>query len=124
MRERTKNMKRCVEEAGRCELCGSRRSLEAHHIIPVAIQDIDSPDNLICVCESCHSKLTPRSLLTQIGLNKACCKTYGDIMRWNLRKFCSQNDFKVDMHDLLDWLYDKAFPQLDAIEYPLNHERE
>lgn len=118
MREQTKNMKRCVEEAGRCELCGSRRSLEAHHIIPVAIQDIDSPENLICVCGSCHSKLTPRSLLTKIGLNKARCETYGDVLRWDLRKFCSQNNFEVDIHELLDWLYDKAFPQLDAIKYP------
>ena len=64
-------MREVVEEAGRCELCGSRRNLEAHHIIPYCIYKQETKDNLICVCRSCHLKLTPHSLLTKYGIQKA-----------------------------------------------------
>ena len=72
-------MKRIVEEAGECELCGSRRGLEAHHIIPKVCGGDESEDNLICVCRKCHSLLTPRSLLCKIGMRKNCAlKEYND----------------------------------------------
>lgn len=65
----SKIMEKVVEEAGRCELCGSRRGLEAHHIIPTVCGGYDSEENLLCVCKSCHSKLTPTSILTSIGIH-------------------------------------------------------
>ena len=63
-------MTQIVEEAGKCELCGSRRGLEAHHIIPLVCGGEDVEDNLICVCQCCHTLLTPRSLLTKLGIKK------------------------------------------------------
>lgn len=67
--------KKLIEEVGRCELCGSRRGLEVHHIVPhvIAIHgvDFDCEDNLLVVCSNCHSRLTPRKFLTSIGVRKA-----------------------------------------------------
>lgn len=70
-RTTTPLMKEIVERAKRCELCGSTKSLEAHHIIPVCCGGEDCEDNLICVCYRCHCLLTPRRLLTKIGIEKA-----------------------------------------------------
>lgn len=67
--------KRLIDEIGRCELCGSKRGLEVHHIVPKVMTirgvDMDNEDNLLVVCSTCHSKLTPRKFLTQIGVRKA-----------------------------------------------------
>lgn len=52
----------------RCELCGSPKKLEIHHIIPLCVGGEDVLDNWICVCKSCHSKLTPTGQLSRIGL--------------------------------------------------------
>ena len=64
-----------VEAGHKCELCGSTRNIEIHHIIPRCCQidgvDIDDKDNLIAVCNSCHGKLTPKRMLTKYGLEKA-----------------------------------------------------
>lgn len=70
-RTQTANMKKIVSDAGRCELCGSKRDLQAHHIIPYSLFPSDDEDNIICVCKGCHAKLTPTSLLTKVGLNNA-----------------------------------------------------
>lgn len=63
-----------IAEIGKCELCGSRRNLELHHCIPMVCEnewiDLDVEDNWIVVCGSCHSKLTPRKLLTRYGISK------------------------------------------------------
>ena len=67
-RKHSMAMDKVVEEAGRCELCGSRRGLEAHHIIPIVCGGDDSYDNLICVCQCCHARLTPRRILTKLGI--------------------------------------------------------
>ena len=69
-RERSVKMVQCVEEAQKCELCGSKRGLEAHHIIPLSLGGDDSVDNLICVCVACHSRLTPRKILTKNGMER------------------------------------------------------
>ena len=63
--------KHVIEEAGRCELCGSKRNLEAHHIVPIVCGGPDEYDNLLCVCGRCHSLLTPKKTLTKIGLRLA-----------------------------------------------------
>lgn len=55
----------------RCELCGSKKVLEAHHIIPVVCGGSDNDENLIAICSACHSKLTPRSELTKYGIQLA-----------------------------------------------------
>ena len=69
-RQHTKIMTTVVNDAGRCELCGSKRGLESHHIIPKVCGGDDSEENLICVCQRCHTILTPRALLTKLGLKK------------------------------------------------------
>lgn len=55
----------------RCELCGSMRNLEVHHIIPLVIEieeiDLNCEENLLVVCKKCHAMLTPHRLLTKIG---------------------------------------------------------
>lgn len=57
-----------IREIGQCELCGSHRELQAHHIIPIVLGGDDSYENLLCVCKKCHSLLTPHKLLTKIGI--------------------------------------------------------
>lgn len=63
------------EAGGRCELCGSSRNLEVHHLVPrvCAIEkvDINEKDNLIVVCGACHAKLTNKGFLTKYGIRKA-----------------------------------------------------
>lgn len=62
--------RRLIEEAGKCELCGSRRGLDIHHIIPRVCGGPDLEENLIVVCAGCHGKLTPKTLLTKYGQHK------------------------------------------------------
>ena len=60
-----------IEEAGaKCELCGSRRGLDVHHIIPRVCGGPDLSENLIVACAGCHGKLTPKGLLTKYGQHK------------------------------------------------------
>lgn len=75
-RLRKRQMTNYLNEATECELCGSRRNLELHHIIPISLQslidtDIDTKENWIVVCHRCHASLTPKGLLVRIGLEKA-----------------------------------------------------
>lgn len=60
-----------LQEHSCCELCGNKRNLEVHHIIPVVCGGSDCVDNLIVICSVCHAKLTPRKELTKIGLQNA-----------------------------------------------------
>ena len=53
----------------RCELCGSTKGLEVHHILPICAGGSDTEDNYIALCFSCHAKLTPRSQLIRVGMN-------------------------------------------------------
>ena len=63
-----------IREIGCCELCGDKRNLEVHHIIPQVAKidglDIDDLDNLIVVCGKCHNRLTPRRYLQKYGIAK------------------------------------------------------
>lgn len=73
----TKEQKDFVKSIGKCELCGSKRNLELHHIIPMVCQhdheiDLDVEDNWIVLCGSCHAKLTPKKMLTKYGISN--CK--------------------------------------------------
>lgn len=77
-RTQTEPMKQILREAKRCELCGSSRTLEAHHIIPLVCGGPDSLDNLVAVCGKCHAILTPRSALCKMGIEQA---KYGSSLR-------------------------------------------
>jgi len=54
----------------RCELCGSSRGLEVHHIVPISLGGPDERDNMILLCQRCHGMLTPKSILTRLGIKR------------------------------------------------------
>ena len=61
-------MRELAKEHDKCELCGDKRNLEVHHIIPVCCWGSESTDNLIVLCGSCHAKLSPKSELVRAGI--------------------------------------------------------
>lgn len=71
----TSEKQKFIDEIGRCELCGSRRNLQLHHMIPLVCEnefiDLDVEDNWLCVCSACHAKLTPKNLLCKYGISNA-----------------------------------------------------
>jgi hypothetical protein len=40
-----------------CQLCGSNKKLNAHHIIPWRVEHNDKMSNLITLCDSCHGRV-------------------------------------------------------------------
>ena len=70
-RHQTTAMVEVMNNNTKCELCGSPRDLQAHHIIPVICGGPDTIENILCVCRKCHVLLTPTSLLTKIALSKS-----------------------------------------------------
>lgn len=60
-------VRKLLKEHPQCELCGDKRNLEVHHIVPVCCGGSNDVNNLIVVCGVCHSKLTPKRELTKIG---------------------------------------------------------
>ena len=111
-RVQTANMRKIMEQNDKCELCGSRRSLEAHHIIPIAFGGGDSLDNLICVCNSCHAKLTPRKLLIRRGIEKSQWE-YNFWKHFN--DLCDENN-GIDIHDIFDYCEQTLFPFIRSLE--------
>jgi hypothetical protein len=50
--------KRVLHEAGyKCgnPVCRSILTLDIHHLVPVAVQGKDDPDNLLALCPNCHA---------------------------------------------------------------------
>lgn len=92
-RLQTEPMKQVIKEARCCELCGSSRTLEAHHIIPLVCGGPDSLDNLIAVCGKCHSILTPRSVLCKMGIEQA---KYGSSLNRIIMTFYKRIDNLLD----------------------------
>lgn len=96
----------CLTRANnKCELCGSQRKLEVHHIIPIVANGDDDKDNLIVLCEKCHGILTPKSYLTRYGQKKKTlayavtkelleCDCYEDAYL-TLLNFCVENYWSV-----------------------------
>lgn len=41
-----------------CANCGARENLEWHHMIPAFLGGTAEPENMICLCEECHSAVT------------------------------------------------------------------
>ena len=66
----TQEHKKYLKNFARCELCGSPKSLELHHIIPITFGGPDVMDNWIAICHGCHAKLTPKRLLVNKGIAK------------------------------------------------------
>lgn len=64
----TREHKKYLKEFSRCELCGSPKALELHHIIPTTFGGPNVIDNWIAICHGCHAKLTPRSILIKHGM--------------------------------------------------------
>lgn len=111
-RAQTANMKQVREQNDKCELCGSQRSLEVHHIIPVAFGGDDSLDNLICVCNSCHGKLTPRKLLIRRGIEKK----QWEVDFWkHFMNMCDDNN-PPDTCDVFDYCEHTLFPLFRAMK--------
>ena len=69
-RRQTAAMRAVLKKTDRCELCGSWRDLQVHHIIPEAFGGPDIEENLIVVCGGCHGRLTPKGLLSSMGIEK------------------------------------------------------
>lgn len=56
---RVRKWKREVLKAGRCEKCGSRKNLEAHHIVHWSVYPKGRVDvkNGMCLCDECHAQV-------------------------------------------------------------------
>lgn len=118
----TIDQKKFCNEIGKCELCGSRRNLEVHHMIPMVCEPLDSmmmpksgpikldvEDNWIVLCSACHSRLTPKKLLTRLGIYRKRMVSY---------KYYVYNDFCEYIEDCLT-KFDRveARDYFDAIEH-------
>ena len=70
-----KRMSAYTSEHPSCELCGSSKGVECHHILPMCLEgygvDFDVESNYISVCRKCHALLTPKDLLSKYGVEKS-----------------------------------------------------
>lgn len=119
----TTEQKKYIEDVGHCELCGSKKSLELHHIIPMVCEppehlnvlkhpiNLDTEDNWICVCGSCHAKLTPKNLLVKYGMNNS--KLQNNAIETRARVYETFCDYVMKHNDgwygVNDWF--------DAVQY-------
>lgn len=96
MKKRDQSLvRRMLQENQTCELCNRTSGLDVHHIIPLSCTlgsvNLDTEENMIVLCQRCHSRLTSRRLLTMLGVEKT----------------------KFDAHLLLDF-YEKIQPEVDG----------
>jgi len=65
----TKARKRHLEKNPRCEVCGSKKALEVHHVIPFSIApDLElDPSNFISLCENKKYGINCHLLLGHLG---------------------------------------------------------
>ncbi len=99
------------------------RGGETHHIIPLAIakrypeldEALNSPDNMIYLCSGCHNLLTPKSLLTKIGIAnvKNPNREKNIAFYTELNNMTSEGN-KITAEDVMD-VFDKHFLK-DEIE--------
>ena len=101
-------MRQLLSETNKCELCGNRRGLEVHHIIPRVAGGPDEIDNMIVVCSSCHAKLTPRSALAKYGIRAV---RYRNVVEEIATEFYRAVDKEIDIgfsvRDVLD-IFDRV----------------
>lgn len=76
-----------------CELCGDTRNLEVHHIIPLSVGGPDIEDNMRVICGKCHAMLTPKSVLTKLGIQRVKKEV-------KMREFYEKLDALIDVDDL------------------------
>lgn len=121
--------KQLLREHSCCELCGDKRNLEVHHIIPVVCGGSDNINNLIVVCGVCHSKLTPKGELSKIGINKL---RVGDTLRrMELRYYELAGELMFEEDEFgekhltgIDWpdVFDELIKEFRNREKRLKHE--
>lgn len=96
---------------GECTLCGRVAYLETHHIIPRACEtpnlNINDPSNLIDICNVCHTKLTPTSLLTKYGMSKPSFAR----MRLSFYAKLMAHDGNISAKDVVN-IFDDCFSDL------------
>lgn len=72
--ERDPQWAKMVKERAKftCERCGSKENLEAHHEIPVKVDQslVNDEDNGICLCHDCHKKAHAEEGCTLADLRK------------------------------------------------------
>ena len=110
----TEAMRKVMKENDRCELCGSTRELEAHHIIPRVLGGRDVPENILCVCKKCHCLLTPKSELTKIGQHKSDGASFAAQFYRHFEELTKYGErFTID--DVFDYLDTNTFPFVEQI---------
>lgn len=101
-------VERLKTQAGACELCGSRRNLDVHHIIPVVYGGTDEEDNLIVVCKHCHGALTPQRTLTRKGIEDQQKRNQiVNLMVWYYEQIDPDNWDVDNWFDLADAFFDR-----------------
>lgn len=87
-----------------CELCGDTRNLEVHHIIPLSVGGPDIEDNMIVVCYKCHALLTPKSVLTKLGIQRVKDNNQKIIkqVKDNTQKMLNKNQKMIEFYECLD----------------------
>lgn len=65
-----------IRSAGKCEICGSREHLHAHHIVPweYSIKGRFDPNNGQCLCKDCHKMMHNDILWLEYMQKKLCQK--------------------------------------------------
>ena len=101
----TQEHKKYLKEFSRCELCGSPKKLELHHIIPKSFGGPDVMDNWIAICSGCHAKLTPRSILIKQGMYSQN-QPVMDFQRAMLKDLEEAKENEDYFHPDFDWAYD------------------
>lgn len=108
--------KKLIERVGACELCGNTRNLEVHHIIPLMFQtpavNLDVEDNMLVVCKKCHGLLTPKGLLSSLGMHR---KSSGEPLR-RFYKAIENEDFSLGACDVVDLAHDMANEYIDLLK--------
>lgn len=112
-RKQTQAMRKVLSEHERCELCGSKRELQAHHIIPVGLGGRDVEENILCVCAKCHTLLTPTSIMTKNAIN-----THRDLQIKFYQHFhnLSLAGERYSAVDVMDYLDEEIFPYVDILQ--------
>jgi hypothetical protein len=116
----TGTAKRLLQSAEKCELCGSNKALEVHHIIPRAAMRLEDEENLIVVCHNCHAKLTPTSLLTKCGFLKMQIKNVINGIAVNTFAKIQADEERGEIIDsiiAMDIMEDQVEKALSKVEY-------
>lgn len=123
MRKRSLAMVQFMKLHDKCELCGETRNLECHHIIPIVCGGEDCAENMLCVCQICHAKLSPRSQLTKIGQRPARVIDVLNRMRLRFYELAEELMFDGDRLTDVTWpdVFDRVVNEYQERERRLGH---